>query len=148
MKVFYIPLNICFPYHNDVIPINTKKNGFTYTFYSTVPISPTINLVCGSMSKCCILDISSSSVGIASTFSCSWIPFGSFFSQPLLLRSCGISGCTSSSWATPLLRSYDSSVYTSSSWAIPLSLAFVSSSWLDTYVLVGLPQMKSGKFFW
>jgi hypothetical protein len=36
------------------------------------------------------LDISSSSARIASTFSCSWIPFNSFFSWPPLLRSCGI----------------------------------------------------------
>jgi hypothetical protein len=70
------------------------------------------------------LDISSFGVGIASTFSCSWIPCGFFPSSPVPSRSCGVSGCTSS-WVVPLLKSYDSLVCTSSSWAVPLSLASI-----------------------
>jgi hypothetical protein len=93
------------------------------------------------------LNISFFSVGITSTFSCSWIPSNSFSSWPPLLRSYGISSCTFSSWAAPLLRSYDSLICISSFWTIPLGPTFVFSSWPDTFVIVGLPQMKSRIFF-
>ncbi len=148
MIVFYILVNICFPYHNVLIPIYTKTSGSISMFCFAIPISSPINLVCGLMSISCILDISSSGVGRASTFSCYWIHYGPFFSKPPPLRSCGILGCTSSSWVAPFMRSCDSLVCTSSSWAIPLGLTYISSCWPNTFVLVGLPQMKFGIFFW
>jgi hypothetical protein len=64
MIVFYILLNICFPYQNAIIPIYTKTNGFISTFCSVVSISSFINSFYGSMSKFCILDISSFGAGI------------------------------------------------------------------------------------
>jgi hypothetical protein len=69
MKIFYILLNICFPYYNVVIPIYTKTNDSISTFCYTVSISSPNNSVCGSISKCYILDIAYFGVGIASTFS-------------------------------------------------------------------------------
>jgi hypothetical protein len=80
MKVFYILLNICFPYYSVIIPIYMETNGFISTFCFAIPISSPINLVCASISMCYILDIFSFGAGIASTFSCFWIPFGSFSS--------------------------------------------------------------------
>ncbi len=141
MKIFYILWNICFPYYNFVIPIYIKTNGSISMFYFVVPISSPINSVCGFISKCYILDISSSGAGITSIFSCSWIPFGFFSSWPPPLRSYGISSCTSF-WIVPLLRSCNSLVCISSSWTVPLRLASVSSSWPNTSIFVGLPQMK------
>jgi len=105
MTIFYILLNICFPYHNVIIPVYTKINGCISTFCSTITTSSPTNLVCGFISRCCILDIFSSSVRKTSTFSCSWIPFGYFSSWPPPLRSCGIFGYICSSWAAPFLRS-------------------------------------------
>jgi hypothetical protein len=58
MRVFYILLNIYFPYYSVIIPIYTETNGSISMFYSTVPISSPINLVCDSIFRCCILDIS------------------------------------------------------------------------------------------
>ncbi len=158
MKVFYVMLNICCPTtETNVIPIYIETNGFISMFYYAFFISSPSNLVCGFISKLCILDISFSCVGIASTFSCSWILCDLFSSWPLPLRSCGNSDYTSSSWSVPFLWSCDSSIYTSSSWtipflsscdslicissswAVPLGLAFVSSSWPDTLVLVEFP---------
>jgi len=78
MIVFYILINICFPYHNVIIPIHIKTSDFICMFCFVVMISCPINSVCGSMSKCYILDISSTGVKKASTFYCSWITFGSF----------------------------------------------------------------------
>jgi len=92
MTIFYILLNICFPYHDVIIPVYTKTNGCISTFCSTITTSSPTNLVCGFVSRCCILDISSSSARKTSTFSCSWIPFGYFSSWPPPLRSCGIFG--------------------------------------------------------
>ncbi len=66
------------PYHSVVIPIYTKTNGSISMFRFAVLISSPTNSICGSMSKCCILDVFFYGVGIPSTFSCSWIPF-SFF---------------------------------------------------------------------
>jgi hypothetical protein len=74
MIVLYILLNICFFYHNVVIPIYTETNGFISMFCSIVSISSPINSICGSISKCCILDIFYFGIGITSTFSYSWIP--------------------------------------------------------------------------
>jgi hypothetical protein len=71
MRIFYIPLNMCFPYDKFVILIYTQTSGSIFTFcYVFLIFSPT-NSICGSISKCCILDISSSSARIASTFLCS-----------------------------------------------------------------------------
>jgi hypothetical protein len=103
------------------------------------------NLVCGFISKLCILDISFSCAGIASTFSYSWVPCDLFSSWPLPLRSCGISGCTSSSWVIPFLWSYDSSIYTSSSWTTPFlwsrdSSIYISSSWTTPFLWFVIPQ--------
>jgi hypothetical protein len=97
MKVFYIFLNICFPYYKSIIPIYIKINGFIFTFCSVIPISSPIDSISGSISTCYILDISSYGAGIASTFSYSWIPFGFFFSWPPPLKSYGISSYTPSS---------------------------------------------------
>ncbi len=71
MRIFYIPLNMCFPYDNFVIPIYTQTSGSVFMFCSAFLISSPTNSICGFISKCCILDISSFSAGIASTFSCS-----------------------------------------------------------------------------
>ncbi len=79
MIVFYILVNICFPYHIAIIPIYIETNGFICTFCFIIQISSPTNSICGSMSRYYILDISSSSARRASTFSCSWIP-SSFFS--------------------------------------------------------------------
>jgi hypothetical protein len=94
------------------------------------------------------LDIFFFNVGIASTFSCSQIPFDSFFSWPPPLRSCGIFYFTSSSWTIPLLRFFYFSICISSSWVVPLGPTFVFSSYPDTSILVRLPQTKSRKLFW
>jgi hypothetical protein len=114
MKVFYILLNICFPYYNVVNPIDTKTNGSIFMFCFAISISSLTTFIYGSISRCCIVDIFFSNVRIASTFSCSWIP-SRFFSLTPFLKFGGIFSCTSSSYATPLLKSYDSSVCTSSS---------------------------------
>jgi len=68
MRVFYILSNIYLPYYSFVIPIYTKTNGSISTFCSIVSISSPLISICGYISKCCILDISSFGVGIASTF--------------------------------------------------------------------------------
>jgi len=80
MRIFYIFLNIYFLYYNSIIPIYIETNGSISMFCFAVPISSPTNLVYGYISRCYILGISSYSAGIASTFSCSWIPYGSFFS--------------------------------------------------------------------
>ncbi len=147
MKVCIILLNICLPYYNFVISTCIRTSGFIFTSDSAIMFSSPTNLVCASISKCCILDTSSFGVGIASTFSCYWIFCGFFSSWPPLLRSCVFSRFISFSWTAPLLRSYGSSICTSSSWVVPLSLTSISSSCLDTSVLVGLP-LKSRNCFW
>jgi len=71
MRLFYILSNIYFPYYNYVIPIYTKTISSISKFCFVLLISSPTNLVCGFISICYILDIISSGVGIASTFSCS-----------------------------------------------------------------------------
>ncbi len=82
MRVLYILLNIYFPYYNFVTPIYTKISGSISTFCFAVLISSPINSICGSTSRYCIVDIFSSSIGITSTFLCSWIPSKFFFLTP------------------------------------------------------------------
>ncbi len=119
----------------------TKTNDSTFTFNFVILIPSPTNLVCDFISIIFVIEI-------ISTYSCSWIVHGSFSSLPPPLRSCGFSNCTSSSWVAPLLRSCGSLVYTSSSYVVPLGLASFSSSWPNTSIFVGLPQINSGKFFW
>ncbi len=115
---------------------------------SLVLTSSSINSICGSISKCCILNTSFYVVEIVPTCSCSWLFCVSFSSWPLPLRSYGLFVYTSSSWTIPLLRFCGSSIYTSLSLAAPLSPTLASSSWLDDSILVGLSQIKYKFFFW
>jgi hypothetical protein len=48
MRVFYIPLNMCFPYDNSIIPIYTQMNGFIFTFCFVILISSVTTLTLGS----------------------------------------------------------------------------------------------------
>jgi hypothetical protein len=80
MKIFYILLNICFPYYSVIIPIYIETNGFISTFCSAILVSSPNNSICGFISRFYILDIFSFGARIASTFPYFWIPYG-FFSS-------------------------------------------------------------------
>ncbi len=79
MKAFYYFLSICL--HNSLCSFHLLGNQWFCThFASTALTSFSTNLIYGCTSRSCILDTSSSIVGIVSTCFCAWIICGSFFS--------------------------------------------------------------------